>query len=312
MSLRHAKHRGEVVPLEGGPPYPLAALAPLRGQRFVLPTADRWVRDTGDEAHAYLDGARAGWVSHPEYMDFLDEASPVHHLKKAEADLYLHHWAPALQDSEAAILDVGCGVGRLAIPLLRRGHTVYAVDPDLEALRRLAWHAAAHEGAGALDLFWASVHHLPDVIVPVAIAAEVLCYVPEHVAALTAIADRVSPGGQVLVSVEARWGWAAAQDAPPGSLTAALEQDGDGVVHVPGDRWVRTYDEPALRDWIASAGLELESVVPSHWIPDGPLEGVAPDALSLQQLLAWEESCRSHPVWGPLHRLWLVTARKRR
>ena len=179
------------------------------------------------------------------------------------------------------------------------------MDPDLESLRRMLWHAAGR--AGRLDLHWSSTHTLPDVEVDVAIAAEVLCYVPDATSALQAIAARVRPGGHVLVSLEARWGWAASQDAPAGTLSAAL--DGDGVVRVPGDRWVRTYDEAAVRALLSEAGLQLVDLVPSHWVPDGPLEDAAPADLTLEQLVALEQQCRDHPVWGPLHRLWLATAR---
>ena len=304
MSLRDATFRGVPLELPGNPPFASELLTPWIGKRITLPTADPWVRGTGDPEHAYLDGARNGWVDHPEYMDFLDAESPVHDLKQAEADLYWHHWAEQL--NAPRVLDVGCGIGRLAARLLDRGATVFGVDPDLESLRRFAWHAAGR--SGHLDLFWASVHALPSVEVDLAIASEVLCYVPDHVAALRAIAERLVPGGTLLVSVEARFGWAASQDAPAGTLEAALNDE--GIVQVEGDRWVRTYDEPAIREWVAAAGLELQAAVPSHWIPDGPLEDIAPPALSLEELLELEGRCRAHPVWGPLHRLWLLTLRR--
>ena len=237
-------------------------------------------------------------------MDFLDPDSPVYDLKRAEADLYLHHWADHLEAPR--VLDVGCGVGRLGVRFLDRGATVYGVDPDLESLRRFAWHAAGREGR--LDLFWASVHGMPEVEVDVAVAAEVLCYVPEHETALAEIARRVVPGGRVLLSVEAPWGWAVSQDAPAGTLAMALETP--PLVDCPDERWVRTYTAETVEAWVGGVGLELEAIQPSHWIPDGPLEGIAPDSLSLEELVALEARCRAHPAWGPLHRLWLVTARR--
>ena len=149
---------------------------------------------------------------------------------------------------------------------------------------------------------------LPTVSVDLAVAAEVLCYVPDAVGALVAIASRVRSGGTVLLSVEARWGWAAAQDAPAGAIGAALS--GDGVVALPGDRWVRTYEADDVQALCAAAGLDCTALVPSHWIPDGPLEDAAPTPLDLPTLLALEEQCRAHVVWGPLHRLWLCAATK--
>jgi SAM-dependent methyltransferase len=245
-------------------------------------------------------------VEHPDYMDFLDLASPIGPLKRMERDLYLHHWRDVLAGAEV-VLDVGAGIGRLTQPLLDRGRTVIAVDPDLESLRRLVWHAAGRDGR--LDVHWASVDRLPDVEVDVAIAAEVLCYVPDAVGALRAIAARVRPGGHVLLSVEARWGWATAQDAPQGGIEAALS--GDGVVWIPGDRWVRTYEGAAVDALLADAGLEPVACVGSHWLPDGPLEDAGPAEVTLEQLVALEDRCRAHPVYGPLNRLWLATGRTR-
>jgi 2-polyprenyl-3-methyl-5-hydroxy-6-metoxy-1,4-benzoquinol methylase len=237
-------------------------------------------------------------------MDFLDESSPCHALKATEHSVYMSHWSTWLEGA-SSVLDVGCGIGRFTLPLLDQGVTVYGVDADHESLLRCAWRAAGK--AGSLALSWSSVHALPDVQVDVAIASEVLCYVPETRTALRALADRVRPGGVLLLSVEARWGWAASPDAPEGALEAALS--GDGVV----DReqaWVRTMTEADVRGWIAEAELELVEVVASHYVLDGPLEQVAGEAPSLADVLTWEARCRAHPVWSPLNRLWLVVARK--
>ena len=302
MSLADATFAGRPLGLPGSPPYPAEALRPWMGKHIFLPADDPWVRGSGDRAHAYLDGARNSWTDHPEYMDFLDLDSPIRDLKRAEADLVLHHWGSHLD--APAVLDVGCGIGRFATRWLDRGATVHGVDPDLDSLRRLAWHAAGR--AGRIDLHWSSAHVLPEVSVDVAVVAEVLCYIPDAAGALRAIASRVRPGGFVLLSVEARWGWAASQDAPVDCIDAAL--GGDGVIHRPGDRWVQTYTDRALEALIAEAGLALVDRVPSHWIPDGPLEDAAPAELSLEALVALEDRCRRHPVWAPLHRLWLAVA----
>jgi SAM-dependent methyltransferase len=304
MSLSHATLRRRPLGLPGEPPYDPAHLVPLIGKRISMHSEDDWVSGKDDPEHAYLDGARSGWLDHPEYMDFLTPDSPVYALKRMERDLYLSHWQRWLP-SAGRVLDVGCGIGRFVCPLLDRGLTVYAVDPDLEALRRLVSHAAGR--SGKLDVFWASVHKLPEVQVDVALSAEVLCYVPDAVSALRAIASRVVPGGRVLLSVEARYGWATSQDAPAGAFEAALQ--GDGLLDLPGDRWVQTYDRDKIEQLLLAAGLLPEEIVPSHWFPDGPLEDTMPAEITLEQLQALEERCRQHPVWGPLHRLWLVSAK---
>lgn len=97
-----------------------------------------------------------------------------------------------------------------------------------------------------------------------------------------------------------------APDAPAGAWRAALE---GAPVDLPG-RWVRTFDEPQVRALVAAAGLRLDAVVPSHWTFDGPLENALSPEISLSQLLDLEGRCRRHPVFAPLHRLWLVAAHR--
>jgi SAM-dependent methyltransferase len=308
MSLTSVRVKGKPVALAGEAPFQATALAPLVGQRFAIDCDDPWVKGKGGAEHAYLDGAREGWLDHPEHMDFLDLGSPVYGLKRMERDLYLHHWRPWLEGAaDLRFLDVGAGIGRFTSGLLDRGATVHAADADLESLRRLVWHAAGREGR--LDVHWTSVFTLPEVEVDRVVAAEVLCYVPDQERALAEIHRRLRPGGVLLLSVEGRYGWATSQDAPSGGIEAAL--GGDGVVWIPGDRWVRTFDGPALRATLEGAGFEVLELVPSHWVPDGPLEDVGPESVSFQELLALEERCRVHPVWGPLNRLWLAAARRR-
>jgi hypothetical protein len=81
------------------------------------------------------------------------------------------------------------------------------------------------------------------------------------------------------------------------------------VIDLPGDRWVRTHDADAVERLITGAGLELVSLSPSHWLTDGPLEGLLSD-MTLDELLEAEAVLAKHPIWGPLHRLWIGVARK--
>ncbi len=57
----------------------------------------------------------------------------------------------------AAVLDLGCGTGRLAIPLTRRGHPVLGVDESAEMLDRIG---PGIPGLGAL--LDAEVHYDAD------------------------------------------------------------------------------------------------------------------------------------------------------
>lgn len=303
--LDRATRDGVPLPLPPGPPYAAAAIDPAWADGLDWTPDDPFVCGEGDAAHAYLDGARAAWDDYPDWMDFLDPESPSYAAKRLERDLYLHHAADALADARR-VLDVGCGVGRFLVPLLDRGLDVIGVDADPESLRRCLRHAAGRPGR--LDLSWSSVHTLPDGPFDAVLAAEVLCYVPDHEGALAAIHDRLRPGGALVISVEAKWGWAAAPDAPQGAVEAALT----GVpVDRPGDRWVRTWDGPELEAALARAGFDVVSVLPTHYFFDGPLERLISDELRLDELLALEARARAHPVWAPLARAWLAIARRR-
>lgn len=309
MSLRRATlPHGRPNPLmslgEGEGPVAAAELVALAGEAFELPCEDPWLRGSGTPGHAYLAGAAQGWAELPELMDFLDLGSPLYDLKRAERDLYLHAWRPWLDARR--VLDVGCGIGRFTTGFLDRGATVWGVDGDLESLRRCAWHAAGRPGA--LDLHWSSVHRLPDVgDLDAIVAAEVLCYVPDVEPVLAALRDRLRPGGVLLLSWEARWGWAASEDAPDGASAAALSTAAEAVVDQ-DTRWVRYLDEPALRALLDGAGLCVERCEPTHFFVDGPLEALLPADLTLERHLVMEAAARRHPVWSRLHRIWTVVA----
>jgi 2-polyprenyl-3-methyl-5-hydroxy-6-metoxy-1,4-benzoquinol methylase len=293
---------GRPIPLPGDAPFAAVDLAPLVGVAFHLPCEDPWVRESGTPAHGYLDGARQGWLEHPEWMDSLAAESPVRLLKEASRDVYLHWWRPWLNAKR--VLDLGCGVGRFTTWLLDQGADVWGVDPDVESLRRCVWSSAGR--AGRLEVHWSSARQLPDVHdLDAIVACEVLCYVPDMHEVLPRLVERLRPGGALLLSMEARWAWATAPDAPGGSIAEALA--GSGVISRPGDRWVRTMERDELTEVLTRAGLNIELIQPTHYVPEGPLEGVVGE-VSLEGLLEYEEAARVHPVWSPLNRVWTVVA----
>jgi len=304
MTLALAKLRdGSPVNLQGSAPFPASKLIDLIEVDFDLPCGDPWLSEQNSTAHSYLNGALEGWKNHPEWMDFLERGSPAYDLKELERGIYQHWWRPWL-DVET-VMDIGCGIGRMTMPLLDRGVTVWGVDGDLDSLRRCAWHAAGR--AGNLDLFWSSVHQLPDVgTVDAIIACEVYCYVPTAQEAVVLAAQRLRIGGALLISVEARWGWAASEDAPVDGIEEAIS--GSGVLNCPGDRWVKTYSKQDLQELLEGAGLRVEKIIATHYLTDGPLERSLPDIVELPYLLELEERCREHPVWKPLNRAWTAVA----
>jgi 2-polyprenyl-3-methyl-5-hydroxy-6-metoxy-1,4-benzoquinol methylase len=303
---------GTPVNLPGEAPFPAAALEPFIGVPFFLPCEDPWIVDGGTEDHVYLDSVRDDWAEFSDYLDVLNPDSPCYEIKRAARDLYLHTWRDHIHAGR--VLDVGCGVGRMSMPFLDRGAEVIGVDADMQSLYRYAWHAAGR--AGRLDLHWSSAHRLPALgDFDLAIACEVLCYVRDIDTALMAIAERLRPGGALLISVEGRWGWAAAVDATADSIDAALEQGSEldvqaGIVHVPGRRWVRTYEGDELSAALSAAGLEVKSVTPLLYTYEGPLESCLPEDPDLDELVEFEERCRVHPIWQRLNRVWTAVAVK--
>ncbi|MCK6506259.1 class I SAM-dependent methyltransferase [Myxococcota bacterium] len=299
---------GEPTPaLPAGPPYACADLVDWLGLAFAMPPGDPRLEDIfygGPAPTPPLDnlvGAVRYWLEHPEWMDFMDPDSPNHHDKLVERAIYLDRWERHLSPG-LRVLDLGGGVGRFTAWLLERGCQVELVDPDLRSLWRAL--SAVVGGPGAVDLHWATGETLPDLApVDVVIACEVLCYVEDPAAVLDRVRRLLKPGGVLLLSVEARWGWAMAQDAHEGTIDAFL---GDGIVHEPGDRWVRTYTKEALRELLA--GWKVEEIFPTHYAHSGPFE-LSAGPMEVDDALALEARLRAHPVSGPLNRAWAVIAR---
>ncbi len=296
--------------LGGGPPYSCSELQSWAGRSFWMPPGDPRLEALHHGGASpcppldNLEGLVRALDSHPEWLDFLDPSAPNHLDKMLERSLYLHHWGDRLP-TRGRVLDLGGGCGRFAAWLLDQGLDVEVVDPDLRSLWRTLQHASGR--AGRLDLHWSTGEHLPPLEpVVAAVAAEVLCYVEDPASSLAQIHDLLEPGGRLFCSVEARWGWAASLDVHPGSLDALLS---DGVVHVPGDVWVRTFEGEGFRSLLEEAGFEVELLLPTHYVLSGPFEAAAGE-LDLEAVLAWEERLRSHPRCRDWNRAWTAVARK--
>ncbi len=276
-------------------PQGVASLAPpqARPQGLSIPAS---------VAAANLAGAARAWAESPEWMDFLTPESPAFSHKMAERALMLRSWGGVLE-GRRSVIDLGGGIGRFAMPCLDAGAVVHLVDADPRSLACAQRHAAGRPGR--LSVWEADAACLPAELphCEAAIAAELLCYVADPAAVLAALRSRLTPGSPLCFSVEARWGWALAVDAPVGQLPALF---GDGLVHVPGDRFVRTYDETDVRALFAD--WELERLEPTHFVFGGPLQQVAGE-VDEHELARWEQAARAHPVFGRLNRAWTGVAR---
>lgn len=310
MSLADAHIVGGPTPaLPPGPLFAANALQEWAGSSFWMSPGDPILESIHHGGSVppgpmcNLVGLVKAWDDHPEWLDFLDPGAPSHKQKLLERGIYEHHWGDLLP-STGRVLDLGGGCGRFAAWLLDRGLDVEVVDPDLRSLWRCLQHASGRPGR--LDLHWSTGEALPEVApLDAVIAPEVLCYCSDPDAIIKSVAQRLKPGGRLFCSVEARWGWAAALDVPAGTLASLLE---DGVVHLPGDVWVHTYEETELANLLAPY-FQVESMIPTHYVPSGPFE-LAAGEVDLEEILALEEQLRSHPKTAHLNRAWLAVARK--
>ena len=309
MSLSNAE------PLDGyplptlpvGPPYAAQHLHGFQDRKYLLKPGHPELVDIhdgekpSDPALDNLVGMRRWWFEHPDWMDFLTPEHPGHEDKLLERELYLDHWSEFI-GAAPRVMDLGGGIGRFTQWCLDQGCEVELVDPDLRSLWAAVNHAAGRRGA--LDVHWTTADKLPDLApFDVIVAAEVLCYVPDARAVLESIKRVLKPGGVLLCSVEARYGWAMGPDVAEGSLGALF---GEGIVHVEGDRWVQTYTEDGFRALLSD--FEILSFEPSHYVMSGPFEAAAGD-IDVDTIRAFEKRLRDDPVCKNLNRAWMAAVR---
>jgi SAM-dependent methyltransferase len=127
------------------------------------------------------------------------------------------------------ILDLGCGAGRHAILLQERGYHLAGLDLSVEvlALARAAWQRrhGAEDGPRWVqgDMREPPVMGPFDVVMSMDAAFGVFQDDAEHLAVLVGAAERLAPGGRLLVEVANPYFWARHQHTrhyPPGSLAA--------------------------------------------------------------------------------------------
>lgn len=98
---------------------------------------------------------------------------------------------------DCVVVDAGCGAGRWAVEVAKRGPLILAMDLGLSV--ELA--NANTRASGRVCCVQADIHHLPvvDASVDWAYSLGVLHYLPSAVAGLGPVVRAVRPGGQVLV-----------------------------------------------------------------------------------------------------------------
>jgi SAM-dependent methyltransferase len=188
------------------------------------------------------------------------------------------------------VLDMGCGGGRHAFALYRRGAHVVALDLDAAELKDVAGMFAAiapevPEGATA-QAVRGSAYELPfaDASFDKIIAAEVLEHLPEDTRAMAELARVLKPGGSIAVTVP-RWG--------PEKVCWALSDD----YHANEGGHIRIYKGDQLRERLEQAGLEPVGAHHAHalhapywWLKCavGVDKGDHPLVKGYHRLLVWD------------------------
>ena len=146
-----------------------------------------------------------------------------------------------------AVLDLGCGDGKLAVRLAALGARVDGLDSDAAMLRAAASRAAAAEIG--VDFVVGQAEALPftagrfDIVV----AVTVLCFVSDAEAVFREIARVLRPGGAVVIGELGRWSlW-------------ALRRRIRGWLGNPLWRAARFHTEGELRRLAEGAGLEVRA-----------------------------------------------------
>ena len=147
------------------------------------------------------------------------------------------------------VLDMGCGGGRHAFALYRRGARVVALDLDAAELKDVAgmFDALRPEvpETATAQAIRGSAYELPfaDGSFDKIIAAEVLEHLPEDARAMRELARVLKPGGSIAITVP-RWG--------PEKVCWALSDE----YHANEGGHIRIYKGDQLRERLEQAGLE--------------------------------------------------------
>ncbi len=190
------------------------------------------------------------------------------------------------------VLDLGCGAGRHAFEVLRRGAQVVALDTDQRELDQVsAMFTAMQEageagpgGAASAVSGDATAMPFPDASFDRVIAAEVLEHIPSDQAAINEVARVLRPGGRAAITVPS---WL------PERICWRLSDD---YHNVPGGH-VRIFTRGELETKLERSGLAVRGQHRAHalhspywWLKCaiGVHDDDHPLARAYHRLLVWE------------------------
>jgi len=144
-------------------------------------------------------------------------------------------------------LDVGCGAGLLCEPLARLGADVTGIDAAAENAMAAAAHA---EGAGlAVRYMTGEVGALDIGTFDLVTCMEVIEHVADKPAFVAALAERLAPGGLMVLSTPNR--------TPRSRLLLVGAAEAIGLVPRGTHRWEDFITPDELRELLAAAGLTM-------------------------------------------------------
>ncbi len=174
----------------------------------------------------------------PVRLQFLREAIDLHWAGDVEARRPL---------AGKSALDVGCGAGLLCEPLARLGAEVTGVDAAPENVAAAAVHA---EGAG-LDIRYMAgeICDLDIGTFDLVTAMEVIEHVADKRAFVAALAERLAPGGHMVLSTPNR--------TPQSRLLMIGAAEGLGMIPRGTHHWDDFITPDELGELLDKAGLEM-------------------------------------------------------
>jgi SAM-dependent methyltransferase len=169
----------------------------------------------------------------------------------------LEVWARLARPVEGPVLELGCGTGRVALELARRGCEVWAVDADPSLLETLAARAAVGElvvRPTCADVRSFELERRFELILAPMQLLQVLGGAPGRRAALARVAAHLPPGGRLAAAIVEPW--TASAEGPPAALPDIREENG----------WI--YSSLPVAALAAGGGVEIRRLRQSV-SPDG-------------------------------------------
>lgn len=183
-----------------------------------------------------------------------------------ECDFIEQVWATHATAPVRTVLDLGCGTGGHAFPLVQRGYAVTGVDRSVEMLA-VARHKrdgqrvplVLHE-ADICDLALAQVY---DAVISMFAVMSYQCESTDLLAAFRAAARHLAPGGLFLFDV---WFGPAVLHDPPIDRYKIIEQDGERIVRFahPEMALLRQVVTVHYRVWRLRGARLLDETVEQH------------------------------------------------